>query len=79
MLLMAGLMLADRTAAFEERAVAAEERLARQEKLIGEMRSMPQPASERVEVVPEGLGERLAKLAETAEALAEKAETRSDG
>ena len=76
MLLMAGLMLADRTAASEEKAAAAEEKLAAQEKLIEEMRALPQPEPNRVEVpvVPREVEEAMAELAARAESLAAQAE-----
>jgi cell division protein ZapA len=72
MLLMAGLMLADRTAAFEERAIAAEEKLARQDRLIEEMKAIPAPAAKLVEVpvIPPALTESLAEIAARAESLA---------
>ncbi|WP_116131655.1 cell division protein ZapA [Tropicimonas sp. IMCC34043] len=79
MLLMAGLMLADRTAAYEERAEAAEEKLARQERLIEEMKSMPRPEPERIEVVPAGLTRSLADMVVRAEALADLAEEKMPG
>src|SRR6056297_1346269 len=58
MLLMAGLMLADRTAAYRERAQAAEARLA-------EIEGLPPPEPERVEVpvVPPALRDTLAEMA----------------
>lgn len=76
MLLMAGLMLADRTAAYEEKAASAEEQLARMERLVDEMKSAPAPAPERVEVpvVPAHVRESLAELAARAEAVAASAE-----
>ncbi|SDI25230.1 cell division protein ZapA [Aliiruegeria lutimaris] len=79
MLLMAGLMLADRTAAYEQKAAAAEEKLARQERLIEEMEAMPAPEPERVEVavIPSQVTDTLAELAARAEALAALAEERS--
>ncbi|MFV0358290.1 cell division protein ZapA, partial [Tropicimonas sp.] len=43
MLLMAGLMLADRTAACEERAQVAEEKLARLERTVAELEARPAP------------------------------------
>jgi cell division protein ZapA len=71
MLLMAGLMLADRTAAFAERARAAETALA-------EIENRPPPAPERVEVpvVPTALRDTIAEMTARAEALAEEAESR---
>jgi cell division protein ZapA len=65
MLLMAGLMLADRTASWEERARAAEARLAEQEGKAAE-----------AAVDPATL-QRLADLAAQAEAMAEEAESRT--
>lgn len=81
MLLMAGLMLADRTAAYEQKAAAAEEKLARQERLIEEMEAMPAPEPERVEVavIPPGVTNSLAELAAQAEALAAQVEEKSAG
>ena len=78
MLLMAGLMLADRTAAFEERALAAERSLAEQTSLIDEMRALPQPEPQRVDVavIPASLAEALAALAEEAETVADRVEDR---
>lgn len=65
MLLMAGLMLADKTAAVEDEI--------RQLKLkLAELESRPVPERERVEVavVPPGLRETLAEIAARAESLA---------
>ncbi|MFV0244560.1 MAG: cell division protein ZapA [Qingshengfaniella sp.] len=69
MLLMAGLMLADRTAGLAEEV----ERL-RQE--LREYQGMPAPVPERVEVpvIPASLRDGLAELAARAEALAEELE-----
>ena len=78
MLLMAGLMLADKTAAFEDRVRELEAELAR-------VKAEPKPAPERVEVpvVPTAVTEALAELAARAEAMAdaveEKAATLADG
>lgn len=69
LLLLAGLMLADRTAAFEDRAVAAERELAR-------LKANPQRVE--VPVVPPSVAEALAELAARAESLAQKAEDRLD-
>lgn len=71
MLLMAGLMLADRTAALEE-----ETRQLRAE--LDALRNQPAPEAERieVEVVPPELSAGLAHMAEQAEALAAEIETR---
>ena len=79
MLLMAGLMLADRTAAYEGKATAAEEKLVRQERLIDEMKAMPAPPPERVEVpvIPASVSDNLAEIAARAEALAALAEEKA--
>jgi cell division protein ZapA len=70
LLLMAGLMLADRTAAFEERAKAAEAKLA-------ELETGREPGAGAG--LPDAAAEALARLAAEAEALAEKAEARVAG
>ena len=65
LLLLAALMLADRTAALEDR-------LANVERELGRLKSNP-PRVE-VPVIPPQVGEALAELAARAEALADKAE-----
>ncbi|WP_299363938.1 cell division protein ZapA [uncultured Paracoccus sp.] len=65
LLLLAGLMLADRASATEDRAAAAERELTR-------LKSNP-PRVE-VPVIPIEVGEVMAELAARAEALADKAE-----
>jgi len=69
MLLMAGLMLADKTAGLEEEMRGKSAELER-------MKSAPGAEPERVEVavIPEAVIETLAELAARAEALAEAAE-----
>lgn len=76
MLLMAGLMLADKTAGLEERAQRAEEDLAAAMAELDRMRRTPR---ERVEVptVPADQVAALSELAARAEALADQAEHRS--
>jgi cell division protein ZapA len=71
MLLMAGLMLADKTAGMEDELKALREKVAALE-------STPPPEPRRVEVpvVPAGLTDSLAELAARAEALADRAEER---
>jgi cell division protein ZapA len=66
MLLMAGLMLADKTANLQDRLAEAEAELAR-------LRGVPAPEAERVEVpvVPQGVIDTLAEIAARAEALAD--------
>ena len=65
LLLLAGLMLADRTSALEDRAASAERELAR-------LKS--NPVRVEVPVIPPEIGEVRAELAARAEALADKAE-----
>lgn len=87
MLLMAGLMLADRMAELSERLRAAEEDLRVTRERVGVLASMPAPQPEKIEViverlvevpvVPPALVERLTSLADDAEALAEIAEERA--
>jgi cell division protein ZapA len=70
LLLLAGLMLAERTTALEDRAASAERELAR-------LKSNPQRVE--VPVVPASLVEGMAELAARAEALAQKAEDQLQG
>lgn len=70
LLLLAGLMLADRTTALEDRAASAERELAR-------LKANPQRVE--VPVVPDSLAEAMAELAARAEALAQKAEDQLPG
>lgn len=79
MLLMAGLMLADKTAGLEEKLRESETKLGAQEALIEEMRSQPAPDPERIEVavIPSIVTDTMAELAARAEALADKIEEKS--
>lgn len=86
MLLMAGLMLADKTAAVEDRikeveATLAEKdaEIARKEAEMEELRNAPPPEPEQVEVpvVPPQVAETLAELAARAEALAAEIEEKA--
>lgn len=79
MLLMAGLMLADKTAGMEDQLRAAEERVAQREAELAELRARPMPQAERVEVpvIPMAVTDTLAELAARAEALAAAAEERA--
>ena len=76
MLLMAGLMLADKTAGLEEKLRDAEGKLGAQEALLEEMRDKPAPAPERVEVavIPPVVTDTMAEIAARTEALAAKVE-----
>jgi len=73
MLLMAGLMLADKTAGLQDKLRAAEDTLAEREAELEQLRNAPAPEAERVEVpvVPQEVTETLAEIAARAEALAE--------
>jgi cell division protein ZapA len=76
MLLMAGLMLADKTAGLEEKLREAEARIGAQEARIEELRDAPKPAPERVEVavIPPVVSDTFAEIAARSEALADKLE-----
>ncbi len=76
MLLMAGLMLADKTAAVEDKIREVEARLAEREAELEKLRNAPAPEPERVEVavVPPSVTETLAELAARAESLADQVE-----
>lgn len=78
MLLMAGLMLADKTAGMEEQMRGLESKLGAQEALIEELRSQPTPEPERVEVpvVPTEVTDTLAEMAARAESMASALEER---
>ncbi len=78
MLLMAGLMLADKTAAMEDRARAAEARLAEVQAELDALKSAPKPEPEKVEVpvIPDAVSDTLAELAARAEAVAASVDER---
>ena len=69
MLLMAGLLLADKTAAVEDRIKEVEAELAK-------LQNVPAPVPDKIEVpvVPESVTDTLAELAARAEALAAEVE-----
>ncbi|MGB5560244.1 MAG: cell division protein ZapA [Paracoccaceae bacterium] len=79
MLLMAGLMLADKTAGIDEQLRGLEQKLAAQEHLIEELRSRPEPQARTVEVavIPPQLTESLAEMAARAESLAAAVEEKA--
>lgn len=81
MLLMAGLMLADKTAATEDKIRSLEGQLAQAQAEVQALQNKPQPAPERVEVavVPPSVTDTLAELAARAEALASVVEEKSNG
>lgn len=78
MLLMAGLMLSDKTVGLEEDLRRAEADLKEQQRLVEQLRSMPPPEPERIEVpmIPPSLGDSLSELAAQAEAIAEEVEAK---
>ncbi|MEL6570359.1 MAG: cell division protein ZapA [Pseudomonadota bacterium] len=82
MLLMAGLMLADKTASLEERQSSNDTRVARLQARIDELEAAgtaaPAVSSEPVEVpvVPSGLADAMAQIAARAEAIAGVVEER---
>ena len=82
-LLMAGLMLADKTASLEEQLRAAETRTAELERTVSDLQSRPAPAPERVEVevpvIPSAVLETLEQMATRAEAVADETARRARG
>jgi len=79
MLLMSGLMLADKTAGLEDRVREADEQIAALEAEVQRLRDRPAPAPERIEVpvIPPQMSETLAELAARAEAMAQRAEEKA--
>ena len=77
MLLMAGLLLADKTAGLEEQVKQLRQRLTEAEVQLQQARNVQAKAPERIEVavIPADVTLRLAELATEAEALAERTET----
>ncbi len=75
MLLMAGLMLADKTAGVQDKLSAAEEKLAETERELAQLREAgAKPGVAGSSAVPEGLEETLSGIAAQAEALADMAD-----
>ena len=76
MLLMAGLMLADKTAAYEERIKTVEAQLAERDADLARLKNAPAPEPDRIEVpvVPDSVTDTLAERAARAEALATEIE-----
>ncbi len=79
MLLMSGLMLADKAAVNEERLKSLEGKINELEAELETLRNAPQPEPERVEVavVPPSITDTLAEMAARAEALASVVEEKS--
>ena len=81
MLLMAGLMLADKTAGLEERLREAEDHIGALQGQLRELRDTPTPEPERVEVpvIPSDVTDAMAEIAARAEALADTVEEKAGG
>jgi len=79
MLLMAGLMLADRTAGLEDRLRDADGEMAKLRSALEAAQSAPAPEPQRVEVpvVPARVTDTLAELAARAESLADEVEKKA--
>ena len=79
MLLMAGLLLADKTASVEDKVAEVRAQLAEREAELEGLRTMGAPTPERIEVpiVPQSVHDTLAELAARAEALAADIEEKS--
>ena len=78
MLLMAGLMLADKTASVEDRNRDLQNQLAEKEAELDQLRDAP-PQQVEVPVVPEAVTETLAELAARAESVAAAIEEKAAG
>lgn len=78
MLLMAGLMLADKTAGLEDQLRAAEERAEVAERVASSARlqPVPDPVQVQVPVMPASVIDSMAEIAARAEALADRVEDR---
>ncbi len=81
MLLMAGLMLSDKTVGLEEDLRRTEAELREQQRLVEQLRSIPAPEPERIEVpmIPPSVSEALAELAAQAESVADQVEQKLQG
>lgn len=77
MLLMSGLMLADKTAGMEDNLRIAEAKLARALEEIEELKANPQQVE--VPVIPDSVTDTLAEIAARAEAMAAKVEDKARG
>ena len=80
MLLMAGLMLADKTAGMQDKLRETEDKMSEKEAELDQLRKAPQPETKTVEVpvVPDTVTDTLAEIAARAEALAEQIESQTD-
>ena len=76
MLLMAGLMIADKTAALEDQLRVAEAKTA---ELVHRLDAGDDASAQPGLAIPEGLADRLGQLADRAEALAAEVEAKAGG
>lgn len=78
MLLMSGLMLADKTSGLEERLAEAERQAGEKDRKIEELENRPEPEPQKVEVpvLPDGVIDTFAEIAARSEALADAVEGR---
>lgn len=79
MLLMAGLMLADKTAGMEEQLRAAETRNGELQAQIQAMKSAPPPEPAPASTIPAEVSDTLEAIAERAEALVDQVKSRTRG
>lgn len=81
MLLMSGLMLADKTAGLEERLRVAEDRAGAYLNELRDLKDRPAPEPERIEVpvIPADVTDALAEMAARAEAIADAVEDKARG
>ena len=79
MLLMAGLMLADKTAEAGDKVTAAQAEIAALREEISRLHARPEPAPKRVEVpvIPDDVTDALTEMAARAEAVATEMEARA--
>ncbi|MGV6810671.1 MAG: cell division protein ZapA [Brevirhabdus sp.] len=79
MLLMAGLMLSDKTAGYADELARLRAELEEARARITELEASPTPEPDRIEVpvIPESLKESLAEIAARSEALAEQVEEKA--
>lgn len=79
MLLMAGLMLADKTAGIDEQLRGLESKLATQEALIEQLRNQPEPVAQTIEVavIPPAISDSFAEIAARVESLAAAVEEKA--
>jgi len=81
MLLMAGLMLADKTAGMQDKLREAGDKMAEKDAELSQLRDAPPPEPQRIEVpvVPDTVNDALAEIAARAEALAETVDGKAAG